>query len=117
MLDHPESSPVFYRDMTKDYPVMDRGEGVYLFDEQGNRYLDAAGGIAVVNIGHGVAEIAEAAAGQARRLAFAYSGTGTSRPQIDLAKRLAAMASPRVWAKSKSSSAVGARRLRKRPSN
>jgi adenosylmethionine-8-amino-7-oxononanoate aminotransferase len=78
--------------MTKDYPVMDRGEGVYLFDEQGNRYLDAAGGIAVVNIGHGVAEIAEAAARQARRLAFAYSGTGTSRPQIDLAKRLAAMA-------------------------
>lgn len=92
MLDYPEKSPIFYRDMTRGYPIMDRGEGVYIFDEQGNRYLDAAGGIAVVNIGHGVGEIAEAAARQARRLAFAYSGTGTSRPQMDLAKKLAAMA-------------------------
>ena len=45
-----------------------------------------------MNIGHGVEEIAEVAARQARRLAFAYSGTGTSRPQIDLANKLAAMA-------------------------
>ena len=48
-----------------EYPVMTRGQGVYVFDKAGKRYLDAIGGVGVVNIGHAVPEVVEAIAGQA----------------------------------------------------
>ena len=51
---------VFPRSFTAHYPAAVRGEGVYVFGEQGKRYLDACGGAAVVAIGHGVGEVAEA---------------------------------------------------------
>ena len=56
---------VFYRRLTHDYPTVDRGEGVYLYDTAERRYLDAAGGAMVVNIGHGVEKVVEAMAAQA----------------------------------------------------
>lgn len=86
------SASVFPRDMARTYPVLVRGEGVYVFDEQGRRYLDAMGGVAVVNIGHGVDEIADAMADQARRLAFSHSVMFSNRPMIDLAERVAGLA-------------------------
>jgi adenosylmethionine-8-amino-7-oxononanoate aminotransferase len=70
---YPES-PVFYRKLTRQYPRIVRGEGCYLYDDQGRRYLDGSGGAYVVNIGHGVSEIAEALACQATTLAY-VSGT------------------------------------------
>lgn len=69
---------VFHRRLGHEYPIVDHGEGVYLFDTQGRRYLDAAGGALVVNIGHGVAEIAQALADQAGRVAFAHGTQFTS---------------------------------------
>lgn len=74
------SGHVFYRRLNHDYPTIHRGEGVYLYDTTGRRYLDAAGGALVVNIGHGVTEIAEAMAAQARRVAFAHGTQFTSEP-------------------------------------
>ena len=68
------SSHVFYRKLTREYPRIVRGDGCYLFDDQGRRYLDGAGGAYVVNVGHGVSEIAEALACQAARVAY-VSGT------------------------------------------
>ena len=44
---------LFPRSFQYDYPLAERGEGVYLYDEAGRRYLDACGGAAVVTIGHG----------------------------------------------------------------
>jgi adenosylmethionine-8-amino-7-oxononanoate aminotransferase len=52
----------------------------------GERYLDAVGGVYVVNIGHGVAEVADAMREQAATLAFPYGGAFTTRAELDLAK-------------------------------
>ena len=52
-------------------PVIERGEGVYLFDRQGKCYLDGASGAAVANLGHGVQGIAQAMHEQAKRVSFA----------------------------------------------
>ena len=64
---YPES-PVFYRDLTRAFPEIARGEGVYLFDTEGRRYLDACGGAYVANVGHGVEDIAAAVGGEAARV-------------------------------------------------
>ena len=55
-----------FRDFQKIYPVISRGKGVYLYDQAGRQYLDAVGGIAVVNVGHAVPEIIAAMTEQAR---------------------------------------------------
>src|SRR5215218_2180271 len=68
----PEQTSVIHRDLNYAYPVIDRGEGVYLYDKQGKRYLDGSGGSSVVTaIGHGVPEIIAAMTEQASRLAYA----------------------------------------------
>jgi adenosylmethionine-8-amino-7-oxononanoate aminotransferase len=73
--------------------VIDRGEGAYIWDEQGRRYLDASASLWYCNVGHGRRSIAEAAAAQMARLA-AYSTFGdlATRPALDLADRLSALA-------------------------
>jgi putrescine aminotransferase len=48
--------------------VIDRGEGVWVWDVEGNRYLDATASLWYANIGHGRTEIAEAVAAQMKRL-------------------------------------------------
>ena len=50
-----QSDHVLYGSFEHDYVTMTRGDGVYVFDEAGNRYLDAVGGVCVVNIGHAYA--------------------------------------------------------------
>lgn len=74
------SGHVFHRRLEHDYPTVERGEGVYLYDTAGRRYLDAAGGALVVNIGHGVTEVVEAMAAQAQRVTFAHGTQFTSQP-------------------------------------
>jgi len=76
---------ILYRDWRKTYPVVDRGEGIYLLDRQGKKYIDATGGPFVVNIGHGVAEVIEAMEKQARKVCFPYAGNFSSEAQIELA--------------------------------
>jgi adenosylmethionine-8-amino-7-oxononanoate aminotransferase len=73
--------------------VVDRGEGVHVWDEQGRRYLDATAALWYCNVGYGRAEIADAVAEQIRRLA-AYSTFGdlSNRPAIELAERVSALA-------------------------
>jgi adenosylmethionine-8-amino-7-oxononanoate aminotransferase len=53
-----------------DVPVIVRGEGAYIWDAEGRRYLDALAGLFVSQLGHGRTELADAAAKQARQLAF-----------------------------------------------
>lgn len=73
--------------------VLERGEGAYVFDADGNRYLDATAGLWFTNVGHGRAELADVAAAQMSRLA-AYSTFGdyATQPTIDLADKLAGIA-------------------------
>jgi adenosylmethionine-8-amino-7-oxononanoate aminotransferase len=87
---YPESS-VFYRKLTRRYPRIVRGEGCYLYDDQGRRYLDGCGGAYVVNVGHGVGEIAEALACQAVTLAYVSGTTFTHDSVEELAAELAAL--------------------------
>jgi adenosylmethionine-8-amino-7-oxononanoate aminotransferase len=73
--------------------VIDRAEGIWVWDEDGNRYLDGSASLWYANIGHGRAEVAEAVAAQLRRLdAFCIFGDYSNRPAIELADRLAALA-------------------------
>src|SRR6201997_108525 len=60
-------------------PVIVRGEGCYVYDEHGKRYLDGLAALYCVNVGHGRAEIADAAARQARALGF-YTNWGYAHP-------------------------------------
>ncbi|HEU5037063.1 MAG TPA: aspartate aminotransferase family protein [Nocardioides sp.] len=53
-----------------DVPIIVRGEGAYIYDAAGKRYLDGLGGLFVSQLGHGRTELAEAAAAQAKELAF-----------------------------------------------
>jgi adenosylmethionine-8-amino-7-oxononanoate aminotransferase len=73
-------------------PVIVRGDGPYIWDDQGKRYLDALAGLFVVQVGHGRTELAEAAAKQASELAF-FPLWSYAHPQaIELAERLAHLA-------------------------
>jgi len=83
---------VFYRKLTRDFPEIVRGEGCYLWDDQGQQYLDGSGGAFVANIGHGVREIADAIAAQASRIAYVSGAAFTSAPAEALATELAALA-------------------------
>jgi hypothetical protein len=68
----PERTRVIHRDLNRAYPTLVRGEGIYLYDDEGNRYIDGSGGSAAVTaIGHGVPEVVNALADQAAQLAYA----------------------------------------------
>lgn len=72
--------------------ILDRGQGVWVWDVAGNRYLDATAGLWYCFVGHGRAEIADAASRQMGKLA-SYSSFGdmASAPTIELAERIAAL--------------------------
>jgi adenosylmethionine-8-amino-7-oxononanoate aminotransferase len=73
-------------------PVIVRGEGAYIWDDQGRRYLDGLAGLYVVQAGHGRRELAAAAARQAEELAFFPIWSYAHPRAIELAERLAAHA-------------------------
>ena len=58
--------------LNRQTPSIVKAEGVYLYNDKGNRIIDASGGAIVCSIGHGVAEIAEAAAEQMQRVAYVF---------------------------------------------
>ena len=92
------NSYCFYRDWKKDYPVVEKGEGIYVFDKNGKRYIDGSGGPCVVNIGHGVKEIIEALREQLDKICFPFAGHFASDAQIELGQRVIEF-SPRTMSK------------------
>tara|TARA_B100001964_G_scaffold242739_1_gene318442 strand:- start:250 stop:1596 length:1347 start_codon:yes stop_codon:yes gene_type:complete len=78
---------IFHRVLRERWKQISYGRGVYLFDTEGQRYLDACAGVHVVSIGHGIQEIVEAMAEQASKVCFTYSRFIT-QPQIDSAQRI-----------------------------
>ena len=86
------SSPVFYRNLGREFPLIVRGEGCWLTDEDGQRYLDASGGAFVASLGHGVAAIGEAMAAQASRVAYVNGSQFTNDAVEQLAARLTSLA-------------------------
>ena len=75
-----------------DVPVITRGEGPYVYDTNGKRYLDGLAGLFVSQVGHGRTEIAEAIAEQSRKLAYFPIWTYAHPTAIELADRLADLA-------------------------
>jgi len=73
-------------------PILERGEGCYVYDGKGNRYLDGLSALFCVNAGHGRAELGEAAARQAAELGFYCNWTYAHPRAVELAARLAALA-------------------------
>ncbi len=73
-------------------PIIVRGEGCYVYDEHGNRYLDGLSALFCVNIGHGRADIAQAGVDQARELGFYTNWSYAHPPAIELAARIASLA-------------------------
>jgi adenosylmethionine-8-amino-7-oxononanoate aminotransferase len=85
-------SAVLRRSFRKEFPAAVRGEGIYIWDADGNRYLDLAGSAAVNFIGHGVAEISAAMAEQAARLEFVHTSHFTTQIAEGYAQELLAFA-------------------------
>lgn len=83
---------LFHRDPQREYPVIVRGEGIYLYDRNGRRYIDGIAGAGNVILGHGRKRIAEAMRDQAEMLAYCFSAFFTNQPALDLAPRIAELA-------------------------
>jgi adenosylmethionine-8-amino-7-oxononanoate aminotransferase len=73
-------------------PIITRGEGAYVYDEHGKRYLDGLSALFCVNAGHGRAELGDAAAAQVRELDFYITWSYAHPRAIELATRLASVA-------------------------
>jgi len=83
---------VFYPNLKNDYPVVDKGKGIYLWDIDGKKYIDACSGALVSNIGHGVDEVKEAMTKQLEQVEFAHRFKFTNRPLQQLAGMICDMA-------------------------
>jgi len=88
------TSFLFPRNFKKSFPTAVRGKGSWIFSSDGQKYLDASGQAAVVNIGHGVHEVAQSMAEQAAQIAFAHTTQFHSASAEKLAARLLALAPP-----------------------
>jgi adenosylmethionine-8-amino-7-oxononanoate aminotransferase len=85
-------SHVFHRNLKQRYPMAVKGEGPYLIDSQGKRYLDASGGAAVSCLGHSDADVIEAVRHQVGQVAYAHTSFFTTEPMEALADHLVARA-------------------------
>ncbi len=83
---------VFYRNQNWHYPKIEKGEGIYLFDDKGNKYIDACSGSAVANIGHGNKEVAEYAKEQIEKIAFTHLSRWTVDTIEECAKKVSKLA-------------------------
>src|SRR3954465_4566148 len=75
-----------------DIPIIVKGDGCYVWDDRGNRYLDGLSALFCVNIGHGRQDVAQAGADQAKELGFFTTWSYAHPPAIELAARLASIA-------------------------
>jgi adenosylmethionine-8-amino-7-oxononanoate aminotransferase len=95
---------VVHRKWDHEFPVIERAEGIYLFDSKGNQYIDGSGGSSVVTaIGHSVTEITDAMNAQANKFSFIPAHAFTNQPQLDLGDLIVSLApgemknNCRVW--------------------
>lgn len=92
-----EQTHVFPRMLDLSYPVVESGQGVWLELADGSKVLDAcSGGAMVTCLGHGLTEIADAAAAQAERIAYMYNHFFTNDAQERLADKLIEVAAPEM---------------------
>jgi adenosylmethionine-8-amino-7-oxononanoate aminotransferase len=78
-------SHILHRKISESLPVAVQGQGVYIIDGEGKRYLDASGGAAVSSLGHSHPRVIGAIKNQIDNIAFAHTGSFTSQPAETLA--------------------------------
>jgi adenosylmethionine-8-amino-7-oxononanoate aminotransferase len=83
---------LFVRDLRCDYPVIVKGKGPWIWNQEGKRYFDGCSGANVTGIGHGVTEVAEAMAEQAAQIAYVPPQHFLNRASIDFAEKLLSLA-------------------------
>lgn len=83
---------VFYRAPNKKLMIVERGEGIYLYDSEGNKYIDGSSGAAVSNLGHGNTEVVNAVAEQMQKVAFSHLSRWSPIPLEKLADLVAEIA-------------------------
>ena len=79
---------------SKRLPRIARGEGIYMWDEDGRRYIDVSSGPVANNLGHGNPRVLAAMQAQAQKVAFAFPGQFESAANEDLANLLTGLAGP-----------------------
>lgn len=82
-------SNVFHRNLSYDYPKAVYGEGIYIYDERGNKYLDGCSGAVVSNVGHGNKEVVSGILNQLNELSFAHTSQFSSQPIEEYATLIA----------------------------
>lgn len=85
-----DSSYLFYQSRNP-RPFLDYGEGIYLFDEAGNRYIDGSSGAMVSNIGHSNPRVLAKIKAQMDKATFGYRLHFRTHPSEDLAAKTVAM--------------------------
>lgn len=88
-------SHLFYQNR-KVLPIIDRAEGIYMWDTTGKQYLDGCSGAVVANLGYGNRRIEEAIKRQAKKTFFAYRTQFESKPALDLAAKLVEVSMPHL---------------------
>lgn len=74
--------------LNKEYKEVVYGYGIYLFDEDGKRYMDGSSGAVSASIGHGIKEVVEAMDDQAKKVSFVYRSQFTTEPSEQLARKI-----------------------------
>ncbi len=82
---------LFYQDSSR-LPTVSHGEGIYLYDTDGKRYLDGCSGAISANLGHGNKRVIQAATQQLEKVAFAYRKQFENEPANELARTLVSLA-------------------------
>ena len=78
-------SHIFHRQLNREMPKAVSGQGIFILDADGKRYLDASGGAAVSCLGHSDTDVVEAIKAQLDQLPFAHTGFFTTEPAEELA--------------------------------
>jgi adenosylmethionine-8-amino-7-oxononanoate aminotransferase len=93
-----------HRDWDRPFPVIQRAEGIYLYDQEGRQYIDGSGGSSVVTtIGHGVTEVAQAMYAQAQQFSFYPAHAFSNEKFLELCDLIVSLApgelkdNSRVW--------------------
>jgi len=84
----PHSDHVLYPQMNIRYPEITKGEGVFLFDSEGKRYIDAAGGPVLCSLGYGLGEMGDVLRHQSSKINFSYRMYSTTSEIIDACSKI-----------------------------
>jgi len=87
MIRYPDGN-VILRNLNRDFPIIDYGKGLYLFDTNGKKYIDASGGALVTSLGHGHPKMAQSIYEQLQKVAYVNGTQFTSQATEELAERL-----------------------------